>query len=148
MKEPIVSTQSGVVDPTEYVTDAWLAFVRDPNHNVGPLRDQIEAMLDRLLFPRTLGGFFDGVFDRIVKEAASLTLSRFLAHNRMLLSATQSSNRAEVSNQLMRSIWLSLQAALWRIRTHIHRSTTPSCQSETYDQLLKAVARIDNRMRK
>lgn len=148
MREPDPSTQSGVIDPTEYVTDAWLAFVRDPKHDVRPLRDHIEAMLDRLLFPHTLGGFFDGVFEHIVREATSLTLSRFLAHNRLLLAATQSSNRSEVSNQLMRSLWLSLQAATWRIRSQIPRGSTPSRQNETYDQLLKAVARIDNRTRK
>jgi len=148
MREPIPSTQSGVIDPIEYVSDAWLTFVRDPKHDIRPLRDQIEAMLYRLLRPRTLGGFFDGVFEQIVREATSLALSRFLAHNRLLLAATQSNNLAEVSTQLMRSLWLSLQAATWRIRSQIPRSTTPSCQDETYEQLFKAVARIDNRPRK
>ncbi|CAN5359919.1 hypothetical protein BH09VER1_BH09VER1_53170 [soil metagenome] len=145
MNEPIFSTPSGVFDPTEYVTDAWLAFVRDPARDVEPLRDQIEAMLYRLLLPRTMGGFFDGFFDYIVREAVLLTLSRFLADNKKLITATQSGNRGEINLQLMRSIWLALQATMWRTRTRAIRSTAPLREEQTLGQLRQTISKLDLR---
>jgi len=143
MIEPTPSLPSGVVDPTEYVTDAWLAFVRDPDHDVGPLRDQIEAMLYRLLYPRTLGGFFDGFFNYIVREATLQTLSRFLADNKKLITATQSGNRVYINAQLMRGIWLALQATMWRTRTLVVHSTTSSREEHTFGQLREMITKLD-----
>ena len=148
MNEPTSSLPSGVVDPTEYVTDAWLAFVRNPNHDVGPLRDEIEAMLYRLLYPRTLGGFFDGFFDYIVRETVLLTLSRFLADNKKLITATQSGNRGDTNAQLMGSIWLALQATMWRNRSLVTRSnaaTAPAYaerESQALAELRQTTAKL------
>jgi len=130
------------MDPTEYVTEAWLVFVRNPG-DIDPLRDQIEAMLYRLLYPRTLGGFFDGFFDHIVREAALLTLSRFFAHNKKLITATQSGNRGDINAQLMRSIWLALQATMWRTRTRVIRRTAPSREDQTFGRLRQMIAKLN-----
>lgn len=146
MNEPISSTPDGVIDPTEGVTDAWLTFVRDPGHDVEPLRDQIEAMLYSLLRPRALGGFFDGFFDHIVREALLVTLSRFLAENKALITATQSGNRGVMNAQLMRSIWLALQATMWRTRTLVLPNRAASREKPTYNQLHQAVANMDLRL--
>jgi len=145
MNEPISSTPDGVIDPTECVTDAWLAFVRDPGHDVDPLRDQIEAMLYCLLRPRTLGGFFEGFFDHIVREAVQLTLSRFLAENKALITATQSGNHGDMSAQLMRSIWLALQTTMWRTRTLVLPNKAASREKLNYNQLNQVVADLDLR---
>lgn len=148
MNEPIPSLPNGVIDPTEYVTDAWLAFVRDPNHDVGPLRDQIEAMLYRLLYPRTLGGFFDGFFDYIVREAVLLALSRFLADNKKLITATQSGKRSHINTQLMRAIWLALQVTMWRTRSVVTRSTQAIRESrelQPFESLRQTIAELDLR---
>ena len=143
MNEPTPSSPSSVVDPIETVTDAWLAFVRDPKHAIGPLRDEIEAMLYRLLYPRTLGGFFDGFFDQIAREATLLALSRFLAGNRRLIAATQSGNRSDINAQLMRAIWLALQAAMWRIRSLAACNTVGKAGNlQACDQLRRTVAEL------
>lgn len=150
MNEPISSLPSGVVDPTEYVTDAWLAFVRDPDHDVRPLRGQIEAMLYRLLYPRTLGGFFDGFYDYIVREAVLLTLSRFLAGNKKLIAATQSGNRSHIKAQLMRGIWLALQVTMWRTRTLATRNSKiprEPRESQPFENLRQTIAELTLRPR-
>jgi hypothetical protein len=149
MNEPTPFLPSGVVDPTEYVTDAWLTFVRDPNHNVGPLRDEIEAMLYRLLYPRTLGGFFDGFFDYIAREATSLTLSRFLTGNKKLIAATQSGKRSHINAQLMRAIWLALQVTMWRTRSLVIRSTQATRESRElhpFEHLRQTIAELNLRV--
>ncbi len=145
MTDPTPSLPSGVVDPTEYVTDAWLAFVHDPHHDVGPLREQIEAMLYRLLYSRTLGGFFDGFFDSIVRETVWLALSRFLAGNKKLIAATQSGNRGNINAQLMRSIWLALQATMWRTRTLATRNSKiprEPRESQPFENLRQTIAEL------
>jgi len=137
---------SDVVDPAEYLTDAWNAFVRDPNHDIGPLRDEIEAMLYRLVYPRTLGGFFDGFFDYIVREAVRLTLARFLADNKKLIAATQSGKRVNINAQLMRGIWLALQATMWRTRSLVIRSaaaTSPAHAERDLAELRHTIAKLD-----
>lgn len=118
--------QRAPVDPTEQVADAWLAYLRYPEHGFDPLRGEIEAMVCRLLKPRSLGGFFDSFFEGIVHQAVSLTLARFLTGNRKLVAATRSGDRASICAQLLRSIWLAMQVTMWRTRTITSRSATGS----------------------
>jgi len=148
MNELTHSLPKGAIDPAEYVTGAWLAFVRDPSHDIGPLRDEIEAMLYRLLYPRTLGGFFDGFFDHIAREATSLTLSRFLAGNKKLITATQSGNLSHINAQLMRAIWLALQVTMWRTRSLVIRSTQAIREPrelQSFEPLRQTIAKLDLR---
>jgi hypothetical protein len=125
----------GAIDPTEYVLDAWLAFVRDPDNGFVPLRNEIRAMLYRFLRPLNLGGFFDGLFDGIVREALLGTLSRFLTGNRRLVEATRSGNRGIISMQLLRSIWLALQTTVWRTRTLANRRNTVTAPAHAEAEL-------------
>lgn len=146
MSELIPCFPNGATDPTEYVVDAWLTFVRDPSHDVGPLRDEIEAMVCRLLYPRTLGGFFDGFFEYIAREATLLTLSRFLAENKRLLSATKARNRQDINAQLIRSIWLAMQVTMWRTRSLTIRSAKTASEShklKSFESLRRKVATLN-----
>ncbi|MBE2203982.1 MAG: hypothetical protein IAE94_06570 [Chthoniobacterales bacterium] len=146
MSELIPRFPNSAADPTEDVTDAWLTFVRDPNSDLGRLREQIEAMVGRLLYPRTLGGFFDGFFEHIAREATLLTLSRFLAGNKKLLTATGAGNRQSVNAQLIRSIWLAMQVTMWRTRSLTIRGaeTTPGSQElKSIKSLRRKVAALN-----
>ena len=140
------STPSSAIDPTEYVTEAWLSFVCDPNRNVGPLRDEIEAMVGRLLYPRTLGGFFDGFFEQIAREATLLTLSKYLPQNKKLFTATTAGNRQNINDQLIRSIWLAMQVTMWRTRSLANRGANTTSQShelKSFEPLHRKVAALN-----
>ena len=137
MNDSLPFPPSNIVDPIEYVTDAWLAFLRDPDHGFVPLRDEIKAMLYRFPRPLNLGGFFDGFFEHLVQEATWLVLSRLLAGNRKLISATQAKDRPGVNAHLMRSIYLSLQMTMWRTRSLITRCTPATAPEAREQQVLE-----------
>jgi len=148
LSEKTPAEPGGVIDPTQYVLDAWLACVHDPDNGIVPLRDEIEAMLYRFLRPLNLGGFFDGLFDSIVRKALLLTLTRFLSGNKKLISATRSGNRDSINAQLTRSIWLALQATVWRMRTLARREgavTAPThaeAEWPAHTQLRRAILEL------
>jgi len=137
------NTPQGVVDPFEYTANAWLAFVRAPEDDaaIETLMVEIGAGVGRLLRAGTMGGFFTSFEEDIIQESRLLLFNHYLTGNRKLLEATRSGPHPDLNLQILRSLWVAMQATMWRMRTTCRNSAQTATALSTPDSTAGTVAR-------